>query len=158
MRGVADHNQEEETRMPNHDNLIPRRAFLWTLVLTVTVIGYTLIPTMARAEETTRFPPEPWGFGTPAEQCVVCHSLERGGPFRVAPNLWGIVNAEKARDRSWYAYSPALLRKGGVWTEQDLDAFLADADAYLPGTSKTISVRSAEERQEIIEFLVTLNP
>jgi cytochrome c len=152
--------EEEEIKMPNHGNSTPRRTLTSTLVLAVTVMTYGLVPTvptMAQAEETARFPPEPWGFGTPAERCVVCHSLEQGGPFRVAPNLWGIFNAEKARDRSWYAYSPALLKKGGLWTEQDLDAYLADADAYLPGTSKTISVPSPAERQEIIGFLATLH-
>jgi cytochrome c len=96
---------------------------------------------------------EPWGLDTPAGRCVVCHSLEKGGPFRVAPNLWGIVGDEKARDRGWYAYSPALIRMGGTWTEKDLDQFLANADAFAPGTTKSIQVIDAEERQAIIEFL-----
>ena len=102
------------------------------------------------------FPEQPWGYETPAGRCVVCHSLEKGGPFRVAPNLWGIVGAEKARDRDWFSYSPALIRKGGTWTEEDLDAFLADASTYLPGSSKSIRVPDEAERKEIIEFLNTL--
>lgn len=96
---------------------------------------------------------EPWGLDSPAGRCVVCHSLEKNGPFRVAPNLWGIVGAEKARDREWYAYSPALIRMGGTWTEEDLDRFLADANAFAPGTTKSIQVTDPQERQQIIEFL-----
>jgi cytochrome c len=102
------------------------------------------------------FPEQPWGYDTPAGRCVVCHSLEKCGPFRVAPNLWGIVGDEKARDRDWYAYSPGLIRMGGTWTEEDLDAFLEDASAFMPGSTKSIRVPDANERAEIIDFLKTL--
>jgi len=103
------------------------------------------------------FAAQPWGADGPAGRCVVCHSLEKGGPFRVAPNLWNIVGAEKARDRSWYAYSPALIRKGGTWTPDELDSYIEDASAFAPGSTKSIRVRSAEERQAIVEFLETLH-
>jgi cytochrome c len=103
------------------------------------------------------FPEQPWGYDSAAGRCVVCHSLEQGGAFRVAPNLWGIVGAEKARDRSWYAYSPGLIRKGGTWTAEDLDLYLADADGFVPGTTKSIRVKDPEEREQIIEFLSQLN-
>jgi len=99
------------------------------------------------------FTAAPWGLDSPAGRCVVCHSLEQNGPFRVAPNLWGIVGDEKARDRGWYAYSPALIRMGGTWTEKDLDQFLANADAFAPGTTKSIQVTDPEERRAIIAFL-----
>jgi cytochrome c len=99
---------------------------------------------------------EPWGLDTPGGRCVVCHSLEKGGPFRVAPNLYGIVGDEKARDREWYAYSPALIRKGGTWTPEELDQFLKDASAFAPGSTKSIRVPDPEERQQIIDFLAEL--
>jgi cytochrome c len=99
---------------------------------------------------------QPWGYDTPAGTCVVCHSLEEGGPFRVAPNLWGIVGAEKARDRAWYAYSPALIKLGGTWTIDELNAFLADPDSFLPGTKKSIKVEDDLEREQIIDFLSQL--
>jgi cytochrome c2 len=100
-----------------------------------------------------RYPEQPWGYGTVAERCTVCHSLEEGGVFRVAPNLWNIVGDEKARARSWYNYSPELIRMGGTWTNEDLDSFLADANAFAPGSTKSIRVTDPEERQQIIEFL-----
>jgi len=103
------------------------------------------------------FTQAPWGLDTPAGRCVVCHSLEKGGEFRVAPNLWGIVGAEKARQRAWYNYSPALIEMGGTWTEQDLDLFLANAQAFAPGSTKSIKVSDPEEREQIIEFLAELH-
>lgn len=104
-----------------------------------------------------RFTQTPWGLDTPAGRCVVCHSLEKGGEFRVAPNLWGIVGAEKARQRAWYNYSPALIEIGGTWTVEDLDLFLANAQAFAPGSTKSIRVTDPEERLEIIEFLQQLS-
>ena len=123
---------------------------LATLVLGM--MGFdVLLPQVAAAGG--RYAPQPWGIDSPAGRCVVCHSLERGGPFRVAPNLWGVIGAPKAWAKDWYAYSPALAQKGGVWTEEDLDKYLADANQYLPGTRKSIHVKDPEERRQIVEFL-----
>ena len=108
-------------------------------------------PAMACASDT--FTQQPWGADGAASRCVVCHSLEKGGPFRVAPNLWNIVGAEKARERNWYAYSPALIKKGGTWTEEELDSYLKDATAFAPGSTKSIRVPDADERKAIIDFL-----
>ena len=118
--------------------------------MTVIVSG---LPAMLSADS---FPPEPWGLNSAAGRCVVCHSLEKGGEFRVAPNLWNIVGAEKARYSSWYNYSPALIKMGGTWTEEDLDLYLADAAAFAPGSTKSIRVKDPEERERIIEFLEQL--
>lgn len=120
------------------------------LITTVFISG---LPAMLSADS---FPPQPWGLDSAAGRCVVCHSLEKGGPFRVAPNLWGVVGADKARYRSWYNYSPALIEMGGTWTEEDLDLYLADAAAFAPGSTKSIRVKDAAERQEIIDFLAGL--
>ena len=120
------------------------------LITTVFISG---LPAMLSADS---FPPQPWGLDSAAGRCVVCHSLEKGGDFRVAPNLWGVVGADKARYRSWYNYSPALIEMGGTWTEEDLDLYLADAAAFAPGSTKSIRVKDAAERQEIIDFLAGL--
>ena len=125
-------------------------------VVLVLFVAIAAINTAAAAEEKYRYAEKPWGLDSPAGRCVVCHSLEKGGPFRVAPNLWNIVGAEKARDRSWYSYSPALIRNGGTWTEDELNRYLEDAAAFAPGSTKSIRVTDATERQAIIDFLATL--
>jgi cytochrome c len=99
---------------------------------------------------------QPVGADGAAADCIVCHSVEKNGPARVAPNLWGIVGAPKAR-AEWFAYSAALRQAGGIWDTGSLDKFLADPHSYLPGTSKTIlGVRDDKERRDVIAFLETL--
>lgn len=102
------------------------------------------------------FAATPAGHDGPAAGCVVCHSLEKNGPLRVAPTLYGIVGAEKARF-TWYGYSRALAEAGGKWTEQDLEEYLTDPDKFLPGTKKTlVGLPDADERGKLIAYLKDL--
>lgn len=106
--------------------------------------------------ETFRYATKPAGWDSAAGQCVVCHSLERNAPWRVAPSLWGIVGAPKAGAKG-YGYSLALAEAGGVWTEPELDAYLADPGGFLPGTTKILTgLPDPQERARIIEFLGAL--
>lgn len=125
-------------------------GLLWTMTLEAgTFWG-------ASTKTPDRYPAQPAGWNGPAGQCVVCHSLEKNGLPRVGPNLWGIIDAPKARAEG-YGYSQALAKAGGVWTKQELDQYLAKPARFLPGTSKTITgLPNTEERAAIIEFLATL--
>jgi cytochrome c len=106
-----------------------------------------------RREGSYAFETRPLGADGPLKACVVCHSVGAGGPLRVAPSLYGIVGAPKAR-ASWYGYSPALKAAGGVWSEQDLDGFLAAPSRYLPGTAMTMEgISDPKERADIIAAL-----
>lgn len=116
---------------------------------------FSLFAPAASAKEEYRYAAEPVGRDGPAGQCVVCHSLEKGGSQRVAPNLWGIVGAPKARAKG-FGYSTALAAAGGAWTEQDLDRYLANPDKFLPGTKKTIAILDADQRAKITKLLLTL--
>lgn len=113
-------------------------------------------PTLATSPADYRYAAKPAGWDSPAGQCVVCHSLEKNAPWRVAPALWGIVGAPKAGAKG-YGYSLALAEAGGVWTEQELDEYLADPSGFLPGTTKVLSgLSDPQERARIIKFLATL--
>jgi len=101
----------------------------------------------------TRFEAVPVGADGALKRCVVCHSVESGGPMRVGPPLHGIVGARKAR-ASWYGYSQALQKAEGTWTEAELDKFLTAPSKYLPGTTKTlIGISDPKERADIIAAL-----
>lgn len=118
--------------------------------------GFFTLVGPASADQTYRYAAKPAGLDTPAGQCVVCHSIEKNGPMRSAPNLWGIVGAPKGKVKG-YGYSRALLEAGGVWTERELHEYLTAPDKVLPGTKKTLlGLPDEKERAELISFLATL--
>ena len=65
--------------------------------------------------------------------CQACHSFEKGGPNKVGPDLWDIVEREKAH-AAGFDYSAGLKEKGGTWTYEDLDHFLENPKGYVKGT------------------------
>lgn len=88
--------------------------------------------------------------------CVPCHRIEAVGPERCAPALVGIVGAP-VESSSWFGYSPALARRGGTWTREALDTYLANPTATVPGTFKTLSpIGDDARRREIIDALADL--
>jgi cytochrome c len=91
-----------------------------------------------------------------AKKCVACHTFTKGGPNRVGPNLWGIVNRPKASEAG-FAYSDAIKSKGGNWTIDDLNAFLTSPRGYAPGTKMTfVGLPKGTERADVIAYLNSL--
>ena len=73
------------------------------------------------------------------------------------PNLHGVVGrADGALDD--YAYSDALLASGLTWTQDELDAFLANPTAKVAGTTMVAgAVSDPESRAAIIAYLGSLS-
>lgn len=93
-----------------------------------------------------------------ARQCEACHTLTKGGPNRVGPNLWNIVGSPRGKDRGGYAFSTAMKNKGGNWTVDEIFKFIKDPRAYIPGTAMTFAgLSSPQQRADVIAFLDTLS-
>jgi cytochrome c len=91
-----------------------------------------------------------------AKQCGICHTFEKGGPNRVGPNLWGIVGSERGEGRG-FSFSAVMKAKGGKWTFEELDKFIKDPRAYIPGTAMTFAgIRNDQQRANVIDYLHTL--
>jgi cytochrome c len=91
------------------------------------------------------------------QKCYACHSVEPGETDTPGPNLRGVVG-RPAGALDGFAYSEAMAeagRDGGlVWTEERLDAFLADPESYLPGTLMSfVGMRDPTEREAVIGYL-----
>ena len=66
-----------------------------------------------------------------AKQCQACHTFEKGGPNRVGPNLWNVVNRARASEAG-FNYSAAMKGKGGNWSFDELNKFLANPRCRSP--------------------------
>ena len=89
-------------------------------------------------------------------QCAACHSFDKGGPNRIGPNLWGVVNSPIAEDRGGFAFSSALSAKGKgqTWTLDNLNAWLWKPQTFASGTKMTfIGLPKAEDRANVIAYL-----
>ena len=86
-------------------------------------------------------------------QCTGCHGLNGWEPAFLAPNLSRIVGRPVASQAD-FDYSEAMRDFGGRWTKKRLDAFLADPQATVPGTTMQFEgIKDAERRSQLISYL-----
>jgi len=91
-----------------------------------------------------------------AKKCLACHDFTKGGPNKVGPNLYGIVNRDRATHEG-FAYSAAMKGKGGKWTIQELNTYLVSPRAMVPGTSMAFAgISKGSDRADLIAYLNTL--
>jgi cytochrome c len=91
-----------------------------------------------------------------AKKCVACHTFNKGGRNLVGPNLWGIVGRPKASEAG-FNYSAALKGKGGNWTIEELNQFVANPKGMVPGTNMTFGgIQRAGERADLLAYLNSL--
>ncbi len=95
------------------------------------------------------------------KKCQACHSGEKGGPNKVGPDLWGVVDRPIASHEG-FAYSAAIkdFSKGGAehWTFEHLNHFLTAPKAYIKGTAMGFAgLKKDEERANLIAYLHSLS-
>ncbi|RUY02623.1 cytochrome c family protein, partial [Mesorhizobium sp. M2A.F.Ca.ET.040.01.1.1] len=72
------------------------------------------------------------------KKCQACHSGEKGGPNKVGPDLWDIVDRPVA-EHEGFAYSSGMkdFSKGGQehWTYDNLNHFITSPKKFVKGTA-----------------------
>jgi cytochrome c len=95
------------------------------------------------------------------KKCQACHSGEKGGPNKVGPDLWDIVDRPVA-EHEGFSYSAGMkdFSKGGTekWTYDHLYHFLISPKNYVKGTAMGFAgLKKDEDRADVIAFLRTLS-
>ncbi len=92
-----------------------------------------------------------------AKKCAACHTFNKGGPNRVGPNLWGVVGREHHSEPG-FNYSAAMKKTTGKWTIAELNTFLKNPKAMVPGTAMSFAgLPRATERANVLAYLNTLS-
>lgn len=87
-------------------------------------------------------------------RCAVCHG-RAGEGTPMGPSLKGVFMS-KAASNSFPRYTPALKASKLVWTQANLDAFLAAPKKLVPGTAMFMSLPMNPDRANVIAHLKTL--
>lgn len=89
------------------------------------------------------------------KQCAICHKVEPG-KHGLGPSLANVFGA-KAGHAGGFRYSPAMKEADLTWNQANLDRFLDNPQAVVPGTTMAFAgVKDAGKRAEIIAYLKTL--
>jgi cytochrome c len=84
--------------------------------------------------------------------CSVCHSVEEG-KNKFGPSLANIVGRDSASINN-FSYSEPMKRLGVVWTLENLDRYLTNPAAMVPGTQMAFpGVKNQDERKALIDYL-----
>ena len=98
------------------------------------------------------------GMGA-AKACAACHKFEKGGANGTGPALWGVVERQQAAGAG-FAYSATLADmggKGGKWTYENLDAFVANPKGYVAGTKMGYGgMKDPAQRADLVAYLNSL--
>lgn len=92
------------------------------------------------------------------QRCFSCHSIAPNEMAQLqGPSLFGIMGRPAAAITG-FDYSDAMKAKaatGLVWAPDTLDRFIADPDAFVPGTPMVVlpPLRDEQERADLIAYL-----
>jgi cytochrome c len=92
------------------------------------------------------------------QKCSTCHTMSADpahGP--TGPNLMG-VTARPAGTVAGWDFSPALRDSKLMWTDENLNKWLTDPEALVPGSKMLMKVPNRFEREDMIAYIKSVNP
>ena len=87
--------------------------------------------------------------------CRTCHYPDKGAGHQNGPSLWNIFGQRAGSQAGFDYYSAALRDSGLVWSPAYLDAWLADPQGFVPGTTMmSLGVPDPQARADLIAYLL----
>ena len=93
-----------------------------------------------------------------AKACAACHDFTKGGPNKVGPNLYDVVERPRG-GHDGFSYSDGMMsKKGEPWTYEALNAFIKLPKAAVPGTKMTYGgLKKDQDRANVLAYLASLS-
>lgn len=87
-------------------------------------------------------------------KCVACHTINQGGANGIGPNLYHTMGEPIGTGKAGFAFSDALKSKGGTWTFEAMDHWLASPREFANGTKMSFAgLSKPEDRANVIAYL-----
>ena len=93
-----------------------------------------------------------------AKACAACHDFTKGGPNKVGPNLYDVVDRPRGGHDA-FTYSDGMMsKKGEPWSYEALNAFIKLPKAAVPGTKMAYGgLKKDQDRANVLAYLATLS-
>ena len=93
-----------------------------------------------------------------AKACAACHDFTKGGPNKVGPNLWDVVERPHGSHEG-FSYSDAIKAKSGEkWTYEALSEFIKAPKDAVPGTKMAFGgIKKDQTRADLLAYLASLS-
>lgn len=89
-------------------------------------------------------------------RCQSCHSVQKGGPNKLGPLLFGIMG-KQAGTLPGYAYSRPLKNSKIVWSDDAVRKWLRQPNQTMPGTRMAFAgLSNPKQIEDLITYLHTL--
>ena len=88
------------------------------------------------------------------KKCSACHQISSNNKHSIGPNLYQIINRQKAIFSANYKYSQGLLDKGGIWDYASLNQLLIKPSSYIKGTKMSFAgLGKQKDRINVIAYI-----
>ena len=87
-------------------------------------------------------------------QCRACHSLKKGEPHKIGPNLYNFYG-KKAGNQEKFNYSAELLDADILWDYENLDQWLENPQRLIPENKMVyVGMKNPKDREDLIAYLL----
>ena len=93
------------------------------------------------------------GLAVYQDLCINCHQIDKNG---IGPMHRGVVGRSVGKAPG-YAYSSALAGSKLVWTPVQLNRWLTDPEALIPGQKMGVKLADANDRSDVIAYLASVS-